>query len=432
MSLDVSPVNNSDSKVENLKVHSTLFLADGVSFVKTLTRNVLCLWDEVSSPGLGNSSLFSQSGNEAVSRDISNLTDLTNHDTRSVIEYRIAKPKPRKQLVFDKTDKCADRHAGLVKKGRGNAPNAEDIKYNGLLPYHQMNNLFSPRTLAERTNRYGGSVKRLSLILGLKNYTFPLFRPMANFDSSLSSVLKALSLTGPALKSTIKSDQPLLTLQDRNNNSFPCLQENNNPDRSLKDDTTEFENDIKFLSTEPNKTSTPIKSVSPNIKQEKSANSYERLAQNFLNSEPAARKNLLVLSRSASVARKNLRFSSSSAIAAQKNLLTASGADIATQKSWLTANLQRVFYHEKLPKPICNTVKSPAPFFHCDFECINNNHQLNHLDPPCNLPNQFCEFSPYSNLEPSSSVVFTDRRTPMFSSEDEEAVYYLMTKYLND
>ena len=409
------------------------FIADGISFVQTLTRNVLCLWDEVSSPCQGNSSLFSQSDNEAVSRDISNIADLTNHDSASVPEYRITRPKPRRQLVFDRSDSCTSKHAGTVEKDRGKISDHDPSKETGPLSYNQalMNNLFSPRTLAERTNRYGGGVKRLYLILGLKNYTFPLFRPVVNFDSSLSSMMKALNLTGVSLKSNVKSDQPLLSLKDCNNNSFQRVPESDSLKKSVKDDTIEFEKDIKFLSTEPNKTSTPIKSISPNLKQRKAVSSYEHLAQNFLSSEPVARKNLLTMSSSASVAEKKLLTVSCSASATQKKILTVPKSAFVFQKNLLTANLPRVFHQERLSKTISNTVKSRTPFIRRNFECSNDNHHFNFRDQNFKSPKKLCHFS-YNNLEPSSSVAYTDRRTPTFSSEDEEAVYYLLTKYLND
>ena len=337
-----------------------LILSDGISFVRTLTRNVLSLWDEVSSPSQADSSLFSQSEVGSASCDMSKHSDkvYANFSFRDTI----TKSKSRKRLTFVKKDEKATSH---------------EFKEREDLPSADVNKLSTPG----RINRYGtGLAGPVYVPSFMKNYTFPVYMHFRSIESRLSSMIEALNITSTHPKDNKNDDTVALKFVNRNNNSYKCLSDRTAFDhktpKSDETSTLEFENDIKFLSSVPNKTSTPIKNYPQTLPQQ----SCPPINQTNSHKEQ-------------------------------------------------TENTLRINWPHQSP------AKTFGKFQRHSFGFFYGSHGMDRLrdywtaakivncTPPGKNVEQFPSV-PYFQKEPENRLIF--------SSEDEEAVYYLITKYLND
>ena len=329
-----------------------ILIVDGISFVRTLTRNVISLWDDVSTPRHDNSSLFSQPVEYLSSNDPKILLETSVDDdsaTRSITSTGSRRRrKSQRRLLFS--------------DGEGNNTKADVTTFDSDFPFHVIGKTLNktPKTdVCSMYKQYSFGLKDMFLPTRYKNFTFPLYMPLKASDNKVPLFLRALNLS-------VRWDNGTSNLQNRNNNSYSFLRladsaENNELSKQIREDTKEFENDIKFLSTVANKTSTPIKAVCPKeaesneyAGQVKSLGSYARLAEG--------------LNR------------------------------IFTSNFEVTPALQ-----------YCETYKSMRG--------------VQHLSP---------FQSPEDSGITSASQDNQERMTPRFASEDEEAVYYLITKYLQD
>ena len=332
-----------------------ILIVDGISFVRTLTRNVISLWDDVSTPRHDYSSLFSQPVEYLSSNDPKILLETSVDDddsaTRSITStVSRRRRKSQRRLLFS--------------DGEGNNTKADVTTFDSDFPFHVIGKTLNktPKTnVCSMYKQYSFGLKDMLLPTRYKNFTFPLYMPLKASDNRVPLFLRALNLS-------VRWDNATSTLQNRNNNSFTFLRladsaENNELSTQIKEDTKEFENDINFLSTVANKMSTPIKAFCPKEAepseyegQVKSLGSYARLAEG--------------LNR------------------------------IFTSNFEVTPALQ-----------YCETYKSMRG--------------VQHFSP-----------SPFQSPEDSSLTLASqdnqERMTPRFASEDEEAVYYLITKYLQD
>ena len=318
--------------------------------MKTLTRNVISLWDEISTPRQDNTSLFSQSEELLSSSDpkILHITSADGSATRSIRRAGSTRRKSQRRLLFD--DEENNTKSGV-------------LNVDSSFPFHAISsNKFNKSYGAAPWRIYRHSsfgLRDLLLPAGLKNYTFPLYVPVKPVDTRVPLLLRALNLS-------VRWKNSISNLQNRNNNSYSFLRaadsgETNDLCTQIKEDTQEFENDINFLSTVANKTSTPIKAVCPKIQpneytigQTTSVGAYARLAEGLTR--------------------------------------------IFTSKSDVVPTLSYCGTYQAM-----KDIQHLSPFRGSDdtgFTLINKDDQ--------------------------------ERRTPRFASEDEEAVYYLITKYLED
>ena len=315
--------------------------------MRTLTRNVLSLWDEVTSPSCSENTLFSQSASGTESCDVPNHPDIVNKVCTACATFPVRdhSSKSKKRLWFGERNKK-----------------------------HILENSKTDASKSSHSERRGSGILTLVHVSPLlKNNTFPLFNPISHFESKLSSLIKALSLTGTHINETQKSDTTALRLVNRNNNSFKCLQEVFDPDgqtiQLVESCTREFDNDIKFLSSVPNKTSTPIKCHSRNC-----ADSPARIAHacdKSIENEPKT---------------------------------------YTLQASSTSANSNR-----KFPK--------------WRYGFIFGNQQIDRIQHHVNCSTEDNVVDNVSLIQPTREE---QEQKLVFASEDEEAVYYLMTKYLNE
>ena len=313
--------------------------------MRTLTRNVLSLWDEVTSPSCSDNTLFSQSASGTESCDVPNHPDIVDKVCTACATFPVRdhSSKSKKRLWFGERNKK-----------------------------HILENSKTDASKSSHSERRGSGILTLVHVSPLlKNTTFPLFNPISHFESKLSSLIKALSLTGTHINETQTSDTTALRLVNRNNNSFKCLQEVLDPDgpttQLVESCTKEFDNDIKFLSSVPNKTSTPIKCHSRNC-----ADSPARIAHTCdksIENEPKT----YTLQASSTSTNSNRKFPK-------------------WRYGFFFGNQDRIQHH---------------------VNCSTEDNVVDNV----------------SLMQPTREE---QEQKLVFASEDEEAVYYLMTKYLNE
>ena len=311
--------------------------------MKTLTRNVISLWDEVSTPCQDNTSLFSQSEELLSSGDpkVLRITSIEDSTTKGFRRARCAKKKTQKRLLFDEDENNAKTTRESM---------SEMLAFDRDFPFNAISNRLNKTYGAASCKRQGFRIKNLFLNTGIKNYTFPLYIPVKTSDVGLSSMIRALNVS-------VKWNNTISSFEDRNNNSFLRFTDRTDPCTQWKEDTQEFEKDIHFLSTVPNKTSTPIKDDCSKLepkecpRQQTFVGTYARLAEGL--------------------------------------------TQIFTSKSDAIPALR---YYGTSP----------------------TSKEIQYLPPVL------------SSEDKGFTLSNQESRTPRFASEDEEAVYYLITKYLED